>query len=336
MTSENSSQSSLRIDSKVVPGSSISPDRNQENLANDIFARTNIVPIVTPLDSNGAPLLSTNALVSFLNYLQELRVTHLFVLGETGEFRFLKNAERIAFAEALVPLAAAKGFKILLNVSAEELNLTRENIARFATMVGVDALILCPLWRGNLRIMEDSASARFLSEKPVVLYNNPGITDGNNIGDDQLKALRGRIAALKDSSGDINIVRRYRAASRQFGFTLYLGAEALLAQCLAEQASEERSEVQGIVGASGQIYDGCIRLLAEKDVSKREALQNELTNMMQSISENYRAIPAAVKRVLANFGIIPNANLVSGNSAVLRSTGTEAVEKFFPKKAASQ
>ena len=287
-----------------------------------LFARTNIVPIITPLDQSGNPVTDPTQINNYLEHSANLGVTHLFVLGETGEFRQLTNEQRIVFAEAIVPLAKAKGFQVLLNATAEKYDLTKGNLARFGRMNGVDALIVCPMWKDNAELFEELKNERVKPSKPLVLYNNPHITGGHSITRQQVDWVTGKIAALKDSSGELTTIEMFRAAAHDHGFAFYLGCEALAAQLFNEAPRDGVAPVRGIVGATGSIDSGFNGLLATNDPLSRIRIQEALTVLTKIITEDYKAIPAGLKYALHNLGIIESSAVAPGTTELPPGTAS--------------
>jgi dihydrodipicolinate synthase/N-acetylneuraminate lyase len=339
-----------KLEEAGLKGKELIGTDKQEKLAS-LFARTNIVPIVTPFTDipsdeqrrsiNASPFTqhplftwlsvdtNPNNLNKYLDHLISLKVTHIFVLGETGEFRFLNNAQRTEFAKVLAPLATSKGLKVFLNATAENYSLTKQNIAQFDQIDGVDAVVACPMWNDNEALFADLSSGVITLEKPLVIYNNPHITGGKNVGREHLQLARGFIHALKDSSGDPILVREFQKAANDFNFQFYLGSEALTAQLLNAPDEIGLAPMRGIVGASGSLHAGYIEMFNDPG-SLRDIKQTRFTDEMLRISGGYKAISAAIKHALKNTGILTLDSVASGCN-ILDADSTYAVDMLYPK-----
>lgn len=276
-----------------------------------IMARTNVLPIVTPLNTDGTVVTDEAELNGYLDHIQSLGITHLFVLGETGEFRFLSDEQKIAFAEALIPLAKKRDMIVFLNATSGDYQNTLSLLDRLGKMPGVDALILCPLWQTNSLIFGDLESGKVSTEKPLVFYNNPGITHGFNVKVEDLARVRGKFAALKDSSGDFSQLTQYNKAAGEMGFFLYNGAEQSTAELLNPASS---FRIRGVVAATGQVNKGYSIMLDVPEHATREKMQKGLDKLTCELTHDRRAITAGLKKELHRLGIITNDNVAPGTS----------------------
>lgn len=59
-----------------------------------IIARTNVLPIVTHFNTDGIVVTCEAELNGYFDYTQSFGKTYLFVLRETGEFRFPANTSQ--------------------------------------------------------------------------------------------------------------------------------------------------------------------------------------------------------------------------------------------------
>ena len=271
---------------------------------------TNVVPIITPIDQDANPIVDRATLSRYISHLKALGNQHLFVLGETGEFRFLSNEQRISFAEAFVPLARAQGLNVYVNATAENYETTLGNYRRW-TELKADAIIFAPLWGDNKQVLQDLKDGKFLNGPPIVLYNNPGITRGNNIAAGDIRDVAPFIGALKDSSGDPMRIEIYRAAlNTSFAGApkLYAGDEFLAVDHFHNQA------VDGAVGSSGVVCNFLSQLYSPQfNSADLEAFASEFKAAILGISEDRKKSISGLKEILMAQNVIPFARLCVGN-----------------------
>lgn len=157
----------------------------------------------------------------------------VFILGSTGEFDQIPFERRKGLAEiASLEIQAMRkfsGIPVSLAVGITGKNMEESlELARHAERVGVDYNVFMPLWVANPGEVGASVGALLREVKtPLILYNYPGRTHGESIGLENWKMFSQEtgIFGLKDSSGDIELLRNYRAASD--GKRVFAGNEVL-------------------------------------------------------------------------------------------------------------
>lgn len=274
----------------------------------------NIVPIITPLNENGLPILNESALRKYALHLEGLGNRHLFVLGETGEFRLLTNQQRLDFARAFVPIAKQLGLKVYVNATAEDFSKTWDNYRAFLDL-NVDAVIFAPLWGKNRQLINSlKGGVDFLKGPPIILYNNPGITAGINLAYGDIRDVAPYIGALKDSSGDIQRSLFYRQClntSLEGAPKLYLGDEILAARHI------HNPDFDGAVGSSGCVSNLLNRLYSQETETETVAsIVSQFNGFVMSISFNRVKNVAGLKAILKAQGIIPYSGLCAGNRPI--------------------
>lgn len=161
-----------------------------------------INPVLTPFANCQ---LDEVGLEKTINYSIDHGVGNLFLLGHTGEFEHLP----IETKRKVIDVAAQNRRKgiVIVGTSGDNLRETVE-LSRYAEARGADAIVLAPGFKSLLPADEYVDFVLKNTSVPVVLYNNPEITEGKKIDLENLVRLirnpvyNKRVVAMKDSSGD--------------------------------------------------------------------------------------------------------------------------------------
>ena len=184
-------------------------------------------PLTTPFDPETGDLSP----VSFRSGLRahlEGGLDGAVIAGSTGEAALLDDAERQALIEWARPLVPADRW-LIVGVGSESTRLTIRRAADAAER-GADAvLVVSPHYYGAAMMTHDALRAHFTrvaeeSPAPVVLYNIPKYA--HLTIDPSLVAELARhenVIGIKDSSGDLDLLRSY-LASQSDAFSVLTGS----------------------------------------------------------------------------------------------------------------
>ena len=163
-----------------------------------------IPPIVTPMNADESiDLAGLNALIDF--QLGQ-RVHGIFVLGTTGEFYSMSEAEKqaviagaVAHCKGRSPVFAGTGAE----TTGEVIRLTK--MAEREGVAGVSVIAPYFLKPSQAELIEHFKRVADSTSLPVVLYNNPATCAGLSIEPDTVAKLAEvkNIIGIKDSSGDL-------------------------------------------------------------------------------------------------------------------------------------
>ncbi|MBC7320472.1 4-hydroxy-tetrahydrodipicolinate synthase [bacterium] len=177
-----------------------------------------VIPaILTPFDENCE--IEGRAFEELCNYLIEKNVGGLFVAGTTGEGPLLSLDERAKLFKLAVKYSKGR-VPIIAHVGSISL---KETIAliKSAIEARVDAIaIVSPYY---YRLDEKAIEEYYIEvleevkEIPVFLYNIPGLTN-NSITPNLAQKLfnQGKINGIKDSSGNITVIKSFIDISPEF------------------------------------------------------------------------------------------------------------------------
>lgn len=241
-----------------------------------------IAPVVTPFDGKTGDL-APDAFAGNLRTHVAHGVTGVLLCGSTGEAALLDERERDQLVEWARPLVADDRW-LLVGVGGES---TRQTIARAkrAAERGADAvLVVAPHYYSNAMTI-DSLGAHYravadASPVPVLLYNIPKYMHfALDAGLVRQLSAHANIVGIKDSSGDLDLLRGY-LASQSDGFSVLTGNGGTFLHALESGASG------GILAVSllaGELSVSVARAFQAGDRVRATALQTRLTPLSNEI-----------------------------------------------------
>jgi 4-hydroxy-2-oxoglutarate aldolase len=257
-----------------------------------------LAPVTTPFDPTTGELALPHAIHNARRLLAD-GLDGLVVAGTTGEAPLLEPDEHrrlIAAVRSAVPRE-----RWLLAGTGAESTRAAVALARAAAAEGVDAVLVRPPSYFSAAHSAESLAAYYLavadaSPVPVLVYNIPKHTR-LPLPPELLRALaaHGNIAGAKDSSGDVENLRAYRAAVP--GWALFVGSGSLIAPAL------EAGCVGGIVAVACFAAARSAELLVAFRAANQgrvETLQRRLAALDQEIVARG---PAAIKAAMDAVGL---------------------------------
>ncbi len=191
-----------------------------------------IPPVVTPMHADES--IDLPGLRAHIDYLLGHQVHGIFVLGTTGEFYALDEAEKQAVTAAAVehcrgrsPVYAGTGAESLREV----LRLTK--MAEREGVRGVSVITPYFLKPTQAELFDHFRRVAESTSLEVVLYNNPATCGGLSIEPDTVARLAEipNIVGIKDSSGDLqNTLELIQRTPDDFG--VLMGRDTLLLPAL--------------------------------------------------------------------------------------------------------
>ena len=242
-----------------------------------------IVPILTPLNNDEAQTVNHEELRKQVDRLIEGGVDGIFPFGTNGEGYILSFDEKVEVLKTVidavhgrVPVVAGTG----CISTYETIQLTKK-----AEELGTDCVsIITPsfaLASQHELYMHYSEIAKH-TDLPIILYNIPART-GNKILPETVHALCKdveNIVGAKDSSGDIENLKAYIAATKDLDKKTYIlaGNDGAILTCLKEGG------VGGIAGRAN-IYPHTISSIYDKfcagDLEGAQAAQDAVTSIQR-------------------------------------------------------
>jgi 4-hydroxy-tetrahydrodipicolinate synthase len=236
-----------------------------------------IPPIVTPFLADES--LDLLGLKLHIDYQLAKGVDAIFVLGTTGEFYALSEAEKQAVTAATVEHCKGRS-PVYVGTGAEP---TREviRLTKMAEKEGADGVsVITPYFikPTQAELIEHFTRVAESTSLPVVLYNNPATCGGVSIEPDTVAKLAEvpNIIGIKDSSGDLtNTIELVKRTPRD-KFSVLNGRDTLIFSALMVG-------VQGAIPATGNVApDLCVGIyqaFKRRDFDQASALQERLAHV---------------------------------------------------------
>src|SRR5947209_1597759 len=212
-----------------------------------------IPPVVTPMTADQE--IDLPGLRTHIDFMLSKGVHGIFVLGTTGEFYALDDAEKQrVVADAMAHVGGRR--PVFAGTGAET---TREvvRLTKMAEREGVQGVsVITPYFikPTQAELVDHFRRVAESTALPVVLYNNPATCGGVSIDPDTCAKLAGvpNIVGIKDSSGDLqNTIEIIRQTPRET-FAVLNGRDTLILAALQAGA-------QGAIPASCNIApDLCV------------------------------------------------------------------------------
>lgn len=251
-------------------------------------------------------------LLDYMDMVVRAGVNGLVLFGSTGEFVHFDTAERsrvlsLAIRRSRVP--------VLVNVSHSTLPGAAE-LARDAITMGAAGLLLMPPY--FYRYTDDQLYAfyeefvRTVDGKTCIyLYNLPFFT--NPIGPELAERLlsSGSFAGIKDSSGDLGMLRSLERLHERLPFALLAGSESLY---LDARLAGADGIVSGVAAALPELMVAIERAILDRDIERAHKLNGRLSEFVEWVNRFPATVAirqAAVARgwKLDHFAVPPGAQV---------------------------
>lgn len=263
-----------------------------------------VPPVCTPFTASGK--IDEAAIFRIVDHLVAGGCDAAFFLGSTGELPSLSHAARESVISSALQAAAGR-IPILIGISDNCRDETLA-LARLATELGADALVMCA--PSFYDLSQDELTRYFTSilpglELPTLIYNMPWLT-GHVLGESCLRTVleHPAVVGFKDSSGDLSYLSQMIevAASRE-GTTVLVGNEYCYLEGLKLGA-------HGVVGGGGNIYPQLFRRLQNAfevgDLKTAAHFQEEINFLGEALFQTTgrpSSVFCAVKAGLAALGL---------------------------------
>lgn len=232
----------------------------------------------------------------------DLGIPGLYVTGSSGECVFHSVEERKATLEAVMEAVGGK-MTIIAHIAAPS---TRDSIelARHAESLGVDAIAMVPGFYYGLSVavvrkywMDVLAATE---KVPMFIYNIPDTTNGFNLPTELFKEMlaTGRVAGVKNSSGSVQDILRFRQAGGE-DVAIFNGPDE---QYLAGRMMGASGGIGGTYGYSPELYLKLEKLIQANEMEKAYALQQEITRLIYKMVTT-GSLYAGAKEVLRLRGV---------------------------------
>jgi 4-hydroxy-tetrahydrodipicolinate synthase len=257
-----------------------------------------IPPLVTPMNADES--LDLPGLRKHIDFLLGRGVDGIFVLGTTGEFYALDEAEKQQVTAATVEHCRGRS-PVFVGTGAET---TREavRLTKMAEREGANGVsVITPYFikPTQAELIDHFRRVAESTALPVVLYNNPATCGGVSIEPDTVARLAEvpNIVGIKDSSGDlqntIELVRR----TPQDKFAVLNGRDTLILAALLFGA---KGAIPATCNIAPDLCVGMYRSFAGGDLEAARQYQDRLAPVRMALTLSTGN--GAVKEAMALLG----------------------------------
>jgi len=235
-------------------------------------------------------------------FYASIGIQGLYVTGSSGECVFHTVEERKATLEAVMEAVGGK-ITIIAHIAAPA---TRDSIelAQHAEKLGVDAIAMVPGFYYGLNVDVvrkywcDVLDAT--DNVPMFIYNIPGTTNGFNLPTNLFEEMlaTGRIAGVKNSSGSVQDILRFRMAGG-VDVAIFNGPDE---QYVAGRMMGASGGIGGTYGYMPELFLKLDALINEGNMQKAAALQQEITGLIYDTLKT-GSLYAAAKAILKLRGL---------------------------------
>lgn len=258
-----------------------------------------IVPVVTPFDSKER--FMPDAFSQIIDFLIGQGVHAIFAVGSVGEFYALDEDETIQVIKEAVRAVAGR-VPVIAGTGAIDTKRS-VNLSRRAEEVGADALsVLTPFYiqPNDDELFHHYSTILHSVQIPVLGYTNPGRSGGVTISSKlarRLCDLHENFIGLKDSSGDISLLKEYKAVCPS-DFALFTGMDTIVYEAVLNNAA---GAVCGLANIAPRIildiyHQTCTGNLAEARKQQEKIMRLRATYRLGTF-------PAVMKAALNMLGL---------------------------------
>ena len=235
-------------------------------------------------------------------YYHSIGIRGLYVTGSSGECVFQSAEERKRTLEAVMEAVGGR-MTIIAHVAAPA---TKDSIAlaQHAERLGVDAIAMVPGFFYGLNVdMVRKYWCDVLDATdsvPMFIYNIPPLTNGFNTPTSLFEEMlaTGRVAGVKNSSGSVQDILRYRMAGGP-DIAILSGADE---QYLAGRMMGASGGIGGTYGFMPELFLRLEELITEGRISEAKRLQQQITGIIYDTVAT-GSLYAAAKEFLRRRGI---------------------------------
>ena len=259
-----------------------------------------ITPIVTPFHRDERQSLNYEALHELIDRLIEKGVSGIFILGSNGEFHVTTPDETVEMTEKTVKFVNHR-VPVYVGTGGNSTYQVTE-LSRRVEAAGADALsVITPFFisPSEKELIHHYETVAASTKLPIVLYNIPKSTK-INLSKETVKTLAEieNIAAIKDSSGDMENLKGYVDACQGTDMRVLVGSDSKIAPAIRLGA------VGAIAGTSNVITDHVVELyrtLMAGNQEKADKLQQEIEVIRAVLKKG--TVPSVMKRSVELLGI---------------------------------
>ena len=252
--------------------------------------------MITPYKADGS--IDYDACGKLVEMYVESNCAGIFAVCQSSEMFFLTRSERTELARFVVEKAAGRiGVVVSGHISDEP----EQQIAELSEMcsTGADAVVLVSNRLDKFGSFEEglkSITKALPSDMPLGMYECP-YPEKHLMTDDEVKMLvdSGRFVFLKDTSCDMEIMKRRAEITKDTGFQLFNANSATIAESM-------KLGYEGFCGIMANFHPDAYSWLCDNLDDKRAYEVSRLLGVASVIEA--RCYPICAKKYLDMFGIV--------------------------------
>jgi 4-hydroxy-tetrahydrodipicolinate synthase len=284
-----------------------------------------IPPVVTPLLADET--LDLPGLRKHIDFMLAKGVHGIFVLGTTGEFYALDEAEKQQVVAAAVDHCRGRS-QVFVGTGAET---TREvvRLTRMAEKEGADGVsVITPYFikPTQAELIDHFRRVAEATRLPVVLYNNPATCGGVSIEPDTVARLAEvpNVVGIKDSSGDLQNSIEIIKLAQSDTFAVLNGRDTLILAALLFGA---KGAIPATCNVAPALCVGIYESFVKGDIPAARQLQDRLAPVRMALTLGTGN--GAIKEAMALLGrpAGPNRSPISPLSAEKRQKLKEILSR---------
>ena len=241
-----------------------------------------IPPVVTPMTVDGE--LDLPGLRAHIDFLLSQGVHGIFVLGTTGEFYALSEAEKQAVVADAVTHVGTRS-AVFVGTGAE----TTREVVRLTAMAqregaaGVSVITPYFIKPTQPELIDHFRRVAESTSLPVVLYNNPATCGGVNIEPDTVAKLAEvpNIIGIKDSSGDLQNTIELIKITPPDKFSVLMGRDTLLLAALMFGA---KGAIPATCNIAPHLCVGIYQSYMQGDIANAKQFQDQLAPVRMALT----------------------------------------------------
>lgn len=252
-----------------------------------------ITPIVTPFNRDSQQTINYTATKQIIDRLIGEGVKGIFALGSNGEFHVLAHDEKVNFVEKVVEFVDHR-VPVFAGTGACSTN-EAVSLSKQMEAAGVNALsVINPYF---IRPTDDELVTHYTQvassvKIPVILYNIPKNT-GYSIPKEVVARLATieNIVGIKDSSGDVELLKEYISVAEKYDFQVLIGSDSKIS--LAYKMGV-RAAIAGTSNLIPQTLVDLDRALKNNEDGKARSLQESIDVLRGALKLG--TVPSILKR----------------------------------------
>lgn len=259
------------------------------------------VALITPFDTEGN--VDYEALGKLVDYQLRSGIDYMVVLGTTAETPTLSEDEKAKVVKLVIDKIGGR-IPVVLGMGGNNTAALVEKLKTY-DFRGIDAILsVVPYYNKPSQegIYQHYAALAKASPVPIVLYNVPGRTGTNMLGETTLRLANefSNIIAVKEASGNMTQLE-YIIKNKPKDFLVISGDDGIAFPLITQGAA-------GVISVIGNAFPAefsrMVRLALAGDYENARAIHHKFTELFDLLFVDGN--PAGVKSMLNAMGMIEN------------------------------